>query len=125
APPASDAPRTASSSNGARAGVNNRHGQHADPGADASPAPRIRGSTPARSSDDLPAPDTPETTSRPCPSRRRDIRSSTSVAAASRPKKNAASCSSNALSPRDGESITPETPASGGGATPSVHVSLL
>ena len=80
--------------------MNTRHGQDADPGADASPAPRIRGSTPARSSDDLPAPETPEITSRPGPGQSRDSRSSTSVAAASRPKKNAASCSSNALSPR-------------------------
>ena len=97
----------------------------ADPGADASPAPRIRGSTPACSSDDLPAPETPDTTSRPAPCSCRDIRSSSSVVAASRPKKNAASCSSNALSPRYGESITPETLTSGGGATPSVQVSLL
>ena len=104
--PASGATRTASSSSGARVGVNTRHGHDAASGADASPAPRIRGSTPARSSDDLPAPDTPDTTSRPAPCRCRDIRSSTSAAAASRPKKNAASCSSNALSPRYGELLT-------------------
>jgi len=61
----------------------------------------------------------------PGPGKIRDIRSSTSAAADSRPKKNAASCSSNALSPRYGESIAPETVTSGGGATPSVHVSLL
>ena len=120
--PASCATRTASSSSGARAGVNNRHGQDADPGADASPAPRSRGSTPARSSEDLPAPDTPDTTSSPAPFSCRDIRSSTWVAAASRPKKNAASRSSNALSPRYGESITPETLASGGATTPSAQV---
>ena len=123
--PASRATRTASSSSGARAGVNSRHGQDAAPGADTSPVPRIRGSTPARSSDDLPAPDTPDTTSRPAPSSCRDIRASTWVAAASRPKKNAASRSSNALSPRYGESITPETVTSGGGTTPSAQVCLL
>ena len=123
--PASTATRSASSSSGARPGVNTRHGHDADSGADASPAPRIRGSTPACSSDDLPAPETPDTTSRPAPCSCRDIRSSSSVVAASRPKKNAASCSSNALNPRYGESITPETLTSGGGATPSVQVSLL
>ena len=65
--PASTATRSASSSSGARPGVSTRHGQPAAPGADGSPAPRIRGSTPARSSDDLPAPDTPDTTIRPAP----------------------------------------------------------
>jgi hypothetical protein len=79
--------------------VNTRHGHDAAPGAASSPSARSRGSTPARSSDDLPAPDTPDTTSSPAPSRRRDIRSSTWAVAASRPKKNAASCSSNAASP--------------------------
>ena len=123
--PASPATRTANSSSGARAGVNNRHGQYAAPGAETSPVPRILGSTPARSSDDLPAPDTPDTTSGPVPFNCRDIRASTCVAAASRPKKNAASRSSNAFSPRYGESITPEKVASGGGTTPSAQVCLL
>ena len=47
------------------------------------------------------------------------------MVAVSRPKKNGASCSSNALNPRYGESISPETLTNGGGATPSVQVSLL
>ena len=65
--PASTATRSASSSSGARVGVNTTHGHDAAPGAAASPAARIRGSTPARSNDDLPAPDTPDTISSPAP----------------------------------------------------------
>jgi hypothetical protein len=98
--PASSATRSASSSSGALVGVNTTHGHHAAPGATASPSARTCGSTPARSSDDLPAPDTPDTTKSPVPARPRDIRSSTCAVAASRPKKNAASRSPNALSPR-------------------------
>ena len=98
--PASSATRSASSSSGAWVGVNTTDGHDAAPGADASPAARIRGNSPARSNDDLPAPDTPDTTSSPAPASSRDIRSSTWPVAASRPKKNAASCSPNAASPR-------------------------
>ena len=76
------------------------HGHHAAPRAAASPSARIRGNTPARSSDDFPAPDTPDTISSPVPATCRDIRSSTWAVAASRPKNNAASCSPNAASPR-------------------------
>ena len=65
--PASKATRSASSSSGARVGVNNTHGHDAAPGAVASPFSRIRGSIPARSNDDLPAPDTPDTMSSPVP----------------------------------------------------------
>ena len=98
--PASGATRSASSSSGARVGVNNTHGHDAAPGAAASPSARIRGNTPARSNDDLPAPDAPDTTSRPTPASSRDIRSSTAVVAASRPKNHPASCSPNTASPR-------------------------
>jgi hypothetical protein len=122
--PASGATRTASSSSGDRPGAKTAHGHDAAPGTPASPAPRSRGSTPARSSDDFPAPDAPDTTTTPAPpAAARDIRRSTSVAASSRPKKNAASRSSNAPSPRYGDSTTPDTLASGGSATPSVDVS--
>ena len=76
------------------------HGHHAAPRAAASPSAPIRGNTPARSSDDFPAPDTPDTISSPVPATCRDIRSSTWAVAASRPKNNAASCSPNAASPR-------------------------
>jgi len=55
-------------------GVNTRHGHDAGAGAPASPAARIRGRIPARSSDDFPAADTP---SRPAPVNSRAIRSST------------------------------------------------
>jgi len=98
--PASTPARKASSSSGALVGVNTTRGHHAAPGTAGSPPARSRGSTPARNSDDFPAPDTPDTTSRPAPPSDRDIRSSTSMAAVSRPKKNPASCSSNAVSPR-------------------------
>jgi hypothetical protein len=66
-----------------RPGRGERHTRRrAAPGAAASPSARIRGSTPARSSDDLPAPDAPDSTSSPVPTRRRDIRSSSATAAA-------------------------------------------
>jgi hypothetical protein len=80
--------------------VNTRQGHDVAPGAAASPVVRIRGSTPARSSDDFPAPDTPDTTSSPVPASSRDIRSSSALTVASRPKKNAASRSPNTASPR-------------------------
>jgi hypothetical protein len=104
--------------------VNTRHGHAADSGAAASPSVRSRGSIPACSSEDLPAPETPDTTSRPAPSSRCDIRSSIAVAAASRPKKNAASRSSYAFNPRYGESTAPDAVTSAGGAAPSLQVSL-
>jgi hypothetical protein len=104
--PASGATRSASSSSGARVGVNTTHGHHAAPSAAASPPAAIRGNTPARSNDDFPAPDAPDTTSSPTPPSSHDIRSSTWPAAASRPKKNAASCSPNTASPRYGEPAT-------------------
>jgi hypothetical protein len=113
--PANGATRSASSSSGARVGVNNTHGHEAAPGAAASPSVRIRGNTPARSSDDFPAPDAPDTTSSPTPASSRDIRSSSAMAAASRPKNNPASCSSNTASPRYGEPVT----AAGHGPAPS------
>ena len=69
-------------------------------------------------------PDTPDTTSSPVPSRRRDIASSTSAEADSRPKNSAASRSPNELSPRYGEVIVPDMLTRGGAATPSVHVPL-
>ena len=73
--PATGAIRTASSSTGLFPGVNIRHGHDAASGATASPASRNRGSTPARNNEDLPAPDTPDTTSIPIPPlRRADIR---------------------------------------------------
>src|SRR6516165_9906171 len=112
--PASTATRSASSSNGARVGVNARQGHDAAPGAAASPSARTRGSTPARSSDDFPAPDASDTTSRPTPPSCRDIRSSTWAVAASRPKNNAASCSPNAASPRYGEPVTAVRASSAG-----------
>ena len=93
------ATRIASSSSGLRDGVKIRHGQRAASGADASPAPRSLGSTPAHSSEDLPAPDTPDTTSRPGPVSRADMSSRTFVAACSRPKNQAASRSPNARNP--------------------------
>lgn len=65
---------------GARDGVNKRQGQALAPGADARPAPRIGGSTPARRSEDLPTPDTPDPISRAGLFRRRDIRSCTPIA---------------------------------------------
>jgi hypothetical protein len=55
-------------------GVDTRHGHDAGAGAPTSPAARIRGRIPARSSDDFPAADTP---SRPAPVNSRAIRSST------------------------------------------------
>ena len=109
--PASGATRSASSSSGARVGVNNTHGHDAAPGAAASPSAPIRGSTPARSNDDFPAPDAPDTTSSPAPASSRDIRSSSAMAAASRPKNHPASCSPNTLSPRYGEPVTAPGPA--------------
>jgi hypothetical protein len=109
--PASGATRSASSSSGARVGVNSTHGHDAASGAAASPSWRIRGSTPARSSDDFPAPDAPDTTSSPAPASSRDIRSSISAVAASRPKNHPASCSPNTASPRYGEPATVCCPA--------------
>ena len=109
--PASAATRSASSSSGARVGVNNTHGHDAAPGAATSPSARIRGSTPARSNDDFPAPDAPDTASRPTPASSRDIRSSNALAAASRPKNHPASYSPNTASPRYGEPVT--TPGRG------------
>src|SRR5262249_32576345 len=104
--PAGGPPRGAGPPSGAGGGVTPARGPHAAPGASDSPAHRIRGSTPARSSDDFPAPETPDTTSRPTPASSRDIRSSTSMVAASRPKNNAASRSSNTASPRYGDAVT-------------------
>ena len=115
--PASGATRSASSSSGARVGVNTTHGHDAAPGAAASPSARIRGSTPARSNDDFPAPDAPDTTSRPTPASSRDIRSSTAVVAASRPKNHPASCSPNTAQPavrRTGHRSRPRPRAPGG-----------
>ncbi len=63
--PASGATRSASSSSGARVRVNPTHGHDPAPGAAASPSSPIRGNTPARSKHDFPAPDAPDTTSRP------------------------------------------------------------
>ncbi|MBA2323845.1 MAG: hypothetical protein H0V92_07495 [Pseudonocardiales bacterium] len=98
----------ASSFSGAAVGVKIRYGQDAEPGA--SSPPRILGSTPAANSEDLPDPDTPDTTSSsdqldcPEPFSSPDIRSSTLEAASSRPKKILSSSSENASSPRYGES---------------------
>ena len=63
--PASPATHVASSSSGARRGVNRSDGQDAASGADARPALCICGNAPARSRDDLPAPDAPDTTMSP------------------------------------------------------------
>jgi hypothetical protein len=64
---ASGAIRAANSSKGLGPGVNTRHGHDVASGADFSPAPRNWGSTPARTSEDLPAPDTPTPPAGPAP----------------------------------------------------------
>lgn len=80
-------------------------GHVADPGASANPLPRNSGSTPARSSEDLPAPDTPDTTTTEGAANRLDIRASNSVVALSRPQKNGASRSPNEFNPRYGNRL--------------------
>ncbi len=74
---ASGATCVASSSSGLRPGVKTTDGHDAASGTPGSPAFRHRDSTPARSSEDFPAPDTPETTTSPVPAKRADMRSST------------------------------------------------
>ncbi|GAA3490936.1 hypothetical protein GCM10018987_50190 [Streptomyces cremeus] len=101
-----------SSLRGCAVGVHNATGHACDPGTGSSPR-RSAGTRPARSSEDLPAPDGAATTSGPVPARSASLASSAAVARC-RPKNHRASGMSKEASPRYGHS-----PAEASAAAPA------